>query len=137
LLTPEDHFFGHVTETADGCWNYSPVHPETGYAQFTVDNGKRRVLAHRWSFEHFVAPIPEGLEIDHLCKNPACVNPWHLEPVTSRVNSLRGVGSRETCVNGHPYDVGNTTIRPNGHRRCRTCAREAQRRHYENHKSIA
>jgi hypothetical protein len=85
----DEIFFHHVTEAADGCWEYGPVHPVTGYAQFTVDNGKRRVLAHRWSYEYFVTAIPEGLEIDHLCSNRACVNPAHLEPVTHRVNLQR------------------------------------------------
>lgn len=128
-MRPEDWFFRHVTEDPDGCWNYHPVHPVTGYAEFTVGKGTRRVLAHRWSYGHFIAPIPAGLEIDHLCKNTACVNPWHLEPVTHEVNTQRGVGTADACVNGHPYDASNTHVRPNGHRQCRTCRQNTERRH--------
>lgn len=125
-LTPADHFFRHVTEV-DGCWNYSPTHPDTGYAQFTV-GGTSRVLAHRWSYEFFIGPIPKGLEIDHLCRNRACVNPWHLEPVTHEVNTKRGVGSSAVCVNGHPYDVSNTEVHTRGHRQCRTCRQNREQR---------
>lgn len=126
-LTEADWFFRHVSQDGD-CWNYSPTHPETGYAQFTVDKGARRVLAHRWAYEHFRAEIPAGLELDHLCRNRACVNPWHLEPVTHRVNSLRGVGSAESCVNGHPYNAANTEVHSRGHRQCRICRQNRDQR---------
>lgn len=125
-MTAEDRFFKHVTEVEDGCWLYSPIDPETGYGRFADD--KRKYMAHRWSYEHFRAEIPEGLEIDHLCSNTACVNPWHLEPVTSQVNSERGVGSRATCINNHPYDASNTEVHARGHRQCRTCRLARERR---------
>jgi hypothetical protein len=127
-LAPEDRFFRHVTEAENGCWNYASEH-NSGYALFAINKGTQLTLAHRWSYEHFIADIPDGLVIDHLCNNPKCVNPWHLEPVTQKVNCQRGVGSALTCVNGHPYDPSNTHVRPNGHRQCRICRQNTYRRY--------
>jgi hypothetical protein len=98
-----------------------------GYGQFGTRN--RTVLAHRWSYEQQVGPIPDGLQLDHLCRNPPCVNPAHLEPVTSRVNHMRSPGlangTKTHCPQGHPYSTENTirTRRPDGGgaRYCRTC----------------
>lgn len=119
----EEQFFARVTER-DGCWEYAGLDPR-GYGQIQIDG--QRVLAHRWSYEFLVAPIPEGLDLDHLCRNTACVNPWHLEPVTARVNTLRGIGpaainaAKTHCIRNHPFDAVNTYIAPNGSRKCRTC----------------
>lgn len=94
-------------------------------------------LAHRLAYETEVGPIPEGLVLDHLCRNPACVNVEHLEPVTTRENILRGVSlmaanARKThCPQGHPYDKTNVRIqrRPGAtSRTCKTCDRDAHRR---------
>lgn len=105
------------------------IHPETGYGM-TGGN-----MAHRRSYQLFVGPIPQGLVIDHLCRNRWCVNPAHLEPVTHRVNLLRGDtqtrrhAEQTHCVHGHPFDAANT-YRWRGSRVCRTCRRlrEAARR---------
>ncbi len=85
-LTVEDKFFRHVTEGAGGCWVTSNTHVN-GYGQFQVEG--KNYLAHRWAYEFLVAPIPEGLTIDHLCRVRNCVNPWHLDPVPLRVNLQR------------------------------------------------
>lgn len=83
--------------------------------------------AHRIAYEIVIGPIPDGLVIDHLCRIPACVNPAHLEPVTSRENVLRGKVSalRESdyCRNGHPVNAENSYMRDGRWRCCRACAR--------------
>lgn len=81
--------------------------------------------AHRVAYEEIMGPVPEGLELDHLCRTRSCVNPSHLEPVTHRENMNRGdVATRRKthCPKGHPYDEENTGIY-NGYRNCRACAR--------------
>jgi hypothetical protein len=102
-----------------------------GYGQITVgsrSNGTRRTEpAYRTSYEAFSGPIPTGLQLDHLCRVPACVNPAHLEPVTQAENIRRGkVGehnaSKTHCPRGHEYSSSNTYKMKNGGRRCRTCA---------------
>ena len=94
---------------------------------------KTHMLAHRFSYELFRGNIPAGLTVDHLCKNTACVNPYHLEVVTQRENNLRGnnwagINSRKThCPKGHEYTKENTVIWDNGSngaRRCKICLKE-------------
>ncbi|MGI9502698.1 MAG: HNH endonuclease [Geminicoccaceae bacterium] len=86
--------------------------------------------AHRVSYEALVSAIPEGLELDHLCRVRCCVNPIHLEPVTTRTNNLRGNGIaamnalKTHCPRGHPYSGEHLYVCSRGHRHCRTCGRE-------------
>lgn len=121
------------------CWLWT-AYQAHGYGGFWPKH-KEAVRAHRWAYEFCVGPIPEGLTIDHLCRTTACVNPDHLEPVTIRVNILRGEGFiakqvRVTqCPQEHPYDDANTGIYK-GHRFCRRCAREKSRRNHERLKEM-
>lgn len=108
------------------CWLWLACQDGKGYGLFWVG---RYVRAHRFAYELLVGPIPEGLQLDHLCRVRHCVNPAHLEPVTNRENVLRGEGlpaqaARKThCPHGHPYDEANTLGRSDGSRVCRTCNR--------------
>lgn len=125
-----DRFVGkYVVDAQTGCWNWTAARDKLGYGYFGISRSKN-VMAHRWSYEHHVGPIPEGLVIDHLCRNASCVNPAHLEPVTQRENILRGTSPmahqarRTHCPQGHPYDEINTYIDAKGMRHCRRCGRE-------------
>ncbi len=84
--TPEVRFFERVSADEGGCWNFSSCRSD-GYGRFSI--GRTGIPAHRWSYEFFRAEIPDGLVIDHLCENRACVNPWHLDPVPPLVNLIR------------------------------------------------
>jgi hypothetical protein len=115
----------------DDCWEWAGAHNRDGYGTAYKDG--RPQGAHRVIYELLVGPIPDGLQIDHLCRNRGCVNPAHMEPVTKKVNLLRGEGvgarfARKThCANGHPFDAENTRITPAGYRVCRTCHRNRER----------
>lgn len=110
-----------VTQHPDGgCWVSSMVSP-LGYARVGLPDG-RSILGHRLVYEALVGPIPVDKELDHLCRNTACVNPAHLEPVTHRENCRRGEKAQRThCIHGHEFTAENTYIRPEGRRMCREC----------------
>lgn len=128
-----DRFWSRV-EKSDGCWNWLAATTRKGYGQVSVQGVHKR--AHRVAYELLVGPIPEGLTLDHTCRNPRCVNPAHLEPVTSRENVLRGEGisarnARKTrCKRGHPLSGENLYTTPSGQRRCQECAKARQRKDY-------
>lgn len=112
------------------CWLWMAAVDDGGYGTFAADG--RGQKAHRWAFSHFVRPVPDELEVDHLCSVRGCVNyERHLEVVTPLVNTRRIVGGNATktaCKNGHPFTPENTYRRPEGGRKCRVCTNDAQRR---------
>ena len=131
----EERFWPKVDKTPGhgpkgDCWLWTGSLTK-GYGQLSSPfKGGVPYKAYRLSYEWAKGPIPEELEIDHLCRTHACVNPDHLEAVTHRVNMQRGeVGyvaagiqrAKTHCPQGHPYDMFNTEIRPEGWRACRAC----------------
>lgn len=138
--TEDERFEKRVNRAdANGCWIWTGAKTTHGYGTFSPSHekymgrlpGRHAVYAHRYSYERAKGPIPEGLVIDHLCRNPSCVNPDHLEPVTQKVNANRGAMVRGThCRNGHPWSE-NLRLGSGKHRGgwCRLCANEKQRRY--------
>ncbi len=115
-----------IIDSASECWHFSGALNNNGYGVIGV--GRRVMYAHRAAYEVLVGPIPEGLTIDHLCRNRACINPTHLEPVTFRENVRRAAALKAECPRGHAYDDANTYVTPAGRRDCRACGREDKRR---------
>lgn len=126
--------------TPDGCWrvvkNLGPGDPPVlspgskGYV--LLQRGGRSVKAHRAIYARWIGKIPDGMQLDHLCRNPSCVNPAHLEPVTSKENTRRSPffnGRKTYCPKGHPYSGSNLRFgrKKNGsaQRVCAACSRVA------------
>lgn len=116
------------TTLPTGCVEFTGALDSLGYARVIKDS--RSQMVHRLAYELCVGPIPDGLTIDHLCRNRACVNPGHLEPVTHRENVLRSnnpaaINARKThCKHGHEFTEENTLVSKNGrNRQCRKCAK--------------
>ena len=124
--TLERRFWAKVNKT-DDCWIWTAQRTKHGYGQ--VRQNKVSRMAHRVAYEWLVGPIPEGLVIDHLCENPACVNPAHLEPVTNSTNVIRAYGG--TCRFGHPLDGYQRSGQRLISRYCTTCkkAKRKARQH--------
>lgn len=137
-----ERFWAKVEKT-DGCWEWRGWRTPKGYGGFRLSG--RDQYAHRVSYEASIGPIPDGLVIDHLCRNSGCVNPAHLEAVTQKENLRRGLfapgkrgGDKHNrlkthCPKGHEY-AGHNLIEYRGRRYCRSCmavasARARQKRH--------
>lgn len=131
-------FWNKVKKT-DDCWEWIACTNGTGYGRFKR-NGKM-ILAHRFSYELLKGKILKGLQIDHLCRNRVCVNPEHLEQVTSKENLIRGFGACATnarkthCIHGHEFTVENTYFDNIG-RHCKICIRNKTRRYRLRHRKL-
>lgn len=124
-LAPIDRVWAQVERAGpDDCWLWTSCLTKGGYGAVRWTGKKRR--AHRVVYEIVIGSIPEGMQLDHLCRVRHCVNPAHLEPVTPLENFLRGESfaavfrRSTTCVKGHPFDAYNGRARL-----CRTCRRQA------------
>lgn len=123
-VDPQVRFFAKVRQDGD-CWVWTGHISRDGYAHFNAGD-LRQVMTHRWSWEFFRGPIPDGLVLDHLCRNRSCVNPDHMDVVTSQVNILRGEGvaalnaKKTSCPFGHPY-IGRMSRTGRPYRACLRC----------------
>lgn len=132
-MSVSDRFWDQVTK-GDSCWEWLGS-TSRGYGLFALatDDGRVTMQAHRFAYADLVGPIPEGLQLDHLCRNRRCVNPSHLDPCDNRTNSLRGfsasaLNARKThCIHGHELTEENTYRKPDGGRQCKPCRRETDR----------
>ncbi len=117
---PVSRFAEKIALTDSGCVEWIASTDSKGYGKFQWEGGRngRLMPAHRWAYEWVVGPIPDGLQLDHLCRNRRCVNPEHLEPVTQRVNVLRGVGpaalnaGKTHCYRGTRWSATTSTSTP-------------------------
>jgi len=133
----EERFWPKVAAAnEDGCLIWTGAKTTQGYGSISLGGHQGKTIeAHRWAYEQGKGPVPEGLELDHLCRNRLCVEVTHMEAVTHQENVLRGEAPpaqqarQESCIHGHLFDKGNTYIRPDGKRHCRTCGRDANRKH--------
>jgi hypothetical protein len=121
----QGRFYAKV-EFSDGCWNWKGAKNSRGYGSFSVAG--KTILVHRISVVLSGREIPDGLLIDHICRNKSCVNPGHLRVATFKENAENTAAVEKThCKHGHEYTPANT-IRKTGFRNCRTC----QARYYRN-----
>ncbi len=122
-----EEFLAQLERGGEGCWVWRGSKDRAGYGR--ISHARENALVHRLAYELLVGPIPDGLTLDHLCRNRACYNPEHLEPVTNKENVLRGVSpsaqhaKKTHCPRGHPYAGDNLYVARRGNRGCRTCQR--------------
>lgn len=119
-------FWHLVVDNGDGCWLWTGYVNDRGYgiASFVRDGKHAATTAHRRAYNLMVGPVPDGLQLDHLCRVRLCVNPYHMEPVTPAENTRRSRhGEMTHCKRGHLFDVANTRVDRRGSRQCRACLR--------------
>ena len=126
---PEERFWNQVKEI-DGCWIWQGYLNDDGYGRLRWKS--RLILAHVLAYNLKVGEVPIGLELDHTCRNRACVNVKHLEPVTHKENMCRGIArntKKAVCKRGHILSGNNLYTYPSGYRKCRTCAKQWMQEH--------
>lgn len=125
-----------IKVSESGCWLWEGATEKGGYGLMKRGAGLNHGMVHRLAYEAWRGPIPEGLQIDHLCRVRNCVNPDHLEAVTPRQNVMRGRtpaaanAAKTHCPRGHEYSVQNTRRGSKGERCCRACDRDRARTSY-------
>jgi hypothetical protein len=130
-LTASERLWNRVIKTAD-CWLWTGYTNKKGYGRMRGENGKN-IYVHQLSYLLNIGPIPQGKLLDHLCRNPRCVNPAHLEAVTNFENIRRGnhYMNATHCKHGHPFSPENTKVvyrRGGAERVCRECLNALRRR---------
>ena len=143
MSSAADRVLARIEVNPAGCWEFmGSLDKGYGVVGYHRDDGiKATMRAHRAVYEDWIGPIPANHDLDHLCLNPRCVNPSHLEPVTRSENVRRQWAAgradpgrphrlKTHCRQGHEYDEANTHITPAGGRSCRACNRERARRNY-------
>lgn len=122
---PEERFWNYVDATGD-CWEWTGSRNPNGYGRF-CPTSHTSTTAHRFAWQALIGPIPDEMEVDHLCRNRGCVNPDHLEVVTHHENCHRGYlvwmvhRARTHCKHGHAFTPENTGEQYHGGRFCRIC----------------
>lgn len=120
LCSPVDAVWPQLQLSPSGCWIW-PGRTCKGYGRYG------EALVHRMTYEALVTEIPDGLDLDHLCRVITCANPYHLEPVTRAENNRRKWALHTHCPAGHEFTTANTYT-GGGHRKCRICNAASQRR---------
>ena len=116
----------YVVHPENGCWLWAGYVQGNGYGKIQRGGANHVTFAHRVAYESHKGPIPEGLQIDHVCRNRACVNPAHLRAVAQEANKACGERPMRThCNHGHEFSQANTSWH-HGYRRCKTCHREQE-----------
>ena len=134
FFSTEERFWQKVEKT-ETCWLWLGAKNSCGYGYFRPGNRKVPMTrAHTWAYEVLVGLVPNGLQLDHLCRVRSCVNPSHLEAVTGRENVLRSPHSHPThCKHGHKFVEATTYVDSQGHRHCRICRVADTRRYFLKH----
>lgn len=142
-LTDKDveRLMSHISKSND-CWLWLGKPANTGYGQIGFGKRSERVTrnAHRVVYELLVGEVPEGKQLDHLCRNRMCVNPAHLEPVTQKENLLRGDtipaknAVKTHCNRGHEFTDKNTYRYGSNQRMCRACAHVRKKQYRQKQK---
>lgn len=132
--TLTERFWRKVAVTGDLCWTWTGKQSGGGYGYWYGGHPTQR-LVHRVVYEALVGQIPDGCQLDHLCRNRLCVNPAHLEPVSPRENTRRSTApaavnaAKTQCIRGHQFTPENTYVRPDGRgRACIACIRAKSRK---------
>lgn len=153
-LDPIRNWWTKLERTPDGCWVWTAGTDQDGYGKFAIGLGGQNQIhtrAHRFAYEVFIGPIPDGMVVCHSCDNPPCANPDHLwlgTPIDNnadkvakdrqaKVWGLPLTRARQThCKYGHEFTPENTYVSGRGHRSCKTCRRESARRYYWSRKGV-